>query len=217
MLTVFLSDTILASVIKSEHFKNGRFVSGTRSFNSGRFLLTNKHCIPNKFDHSDALFTLRLSILILNYQCEEGAREFSNIWYIMITISCLLTWWSNALKNLRRASNALEAFENSNSCWNKSRKPWKQLKSVLIDSNHSLVHSESVLFDDLGFNTTDGFINEGDGIITAPTIMFVSAIDKLFEKIDSRLLNRVRSGGFSYWYLLLIGWYFWFAESSDWR
>ena len=55
-----------------------------------------------------------------------------------------------------------------------------------------------MLFDDLGFNTTDGFINEGDGIITAPTIMFVAAIDKLFEKIDSRLLNRVRSGGFSY-------------------
>ena len=43
---------------------------------------------------------------------------------------------------------------------NDSRKPNQQLKSVLIDSNYQLVHSESVLFDDLGFNTTDGFINE---------------------------------------------------------
>ena len=72
------------------------------------------------------------------------------------------------------------------------------MKSVLIDSNHILVHSESVLFDDLGFNTTDGFINEGDGVITAPTIMFVAAIDKLFGKIDSELIKRVRSGGFSF-------------------
>ena len=79
---------------------------------------------------------------------------------------------------------------------NDSRKPKQQLKSVLIDSNHSLVHSESVLFDDLSFNTTDGFINEGDGVITAPTIMFVAAIDKLLEKIDSTLLKRVRSGRF---------------------
>ena len=96
---------------------------------------------------------------------------------------------------LRQTSKIRNLFRN------KSRKPWKQLKSVLIDSNHILVHSESVLFDDLGFNTTDGFINEGDGVITAPTIMFVAAIDKLFGKIDSELIKRVRSGGFSWFWL----------------
>ena len=64
---------------------------------------------------------------------------------------------------------------------------------MLIDSNHNLIHSESILFDNLGFNTTDGFINEGNGIITAPTIMFVAAMDQLLEKIDSSLLSRVRS------------------------
>ena len=46
---------------------------------------------------------------------------------------------------------------------------------------------------------------KGDGVITAPTIMFVAAIDKLLEKIDSKLLKRVRSGRFPNWCLLLIG------------
>ena len=33
---------------------------------------------------SDALITLSLSILILNSQCEEGARDGIDIWYIGI-------------------------------------------------------------------------------------------------------------------------------------
>ena len=41
------------------------------------------------------------------------------------------------------------------------------------------------------FGTTDGFINDGETIST-PTIMFVAAMDALFDKLDKRLLKRIK-------------------------
>ena len=50
-----------------------------------------KHCNPNIVDISGALFTLRLSKIILNSSNEEDVRDVSNIWVTgVITRVCLL-------------------------------------------------------------------------------------------------------------------------------
>jgi len=69
----------------------------------------------------------------------------------------------------------------------------QSLKSVLIDQNLNLVHTENVVLDDMGFGTTDGFIDDGK-TITAPALMFVKAVDTLFGKLKTtNLLTRVKS------------------------
>ena len=40
---------------------------------------------PNLVDISGALFTMNPSILILNSQCEEGARDVNYIWVTVVT------------------------------------------------------------------------------------------------------------------------------------
>ena len=42
--------------------------------------------IPNIDDISGAPITLNLTILILNFQCEEGARDGIDIWFMRIIV-----------------------------------------------------------------------------------------------------------------------------------
>ena len=50
----------------------------------------NNHYGSNIVDNSGILFSLRLSLLILNSPCEEGARGVNNIWVISLIIGRLI-------------------------------------------------------------------------------------------------------------------------------
>ena len=60
------------------------------SFHISPFQSINNDCIPNNVDLFGAVFTSSSSILILNSQFEEGAREGDNGWYGMIILGVVL-------------------------------------------------------------------------------------------------------------------------------
>ena len=55
-----------------------------RTFSRYILTFTCNHCNPNIVDISGALFISILSTLILNSQCEEGARAVKNIWVTVV-------------------------------------------------------------------------------------------------------------------------------------
>ena len=60
-----------------------------------------------------------------------------------------------------------------------------QIKAVIIDENLKVVNTEHVIFDqDLKEYRTQYGVHKGEnGRVTAPTIMWVKALDLLMEKI----------------------------------
>ena len=61
-------------MVKSTPHKNSKMAKRL-----AYFFIPYNHCDQNIGDISGALFTLSLSILILNSKYEEGARDFNNI------------------------------------------------------------------------------------------------------------------------------------------
>ena len=55
-----------------------------------------------------------------------------------------------------------------------------------------MIDCQAVRFDDLGYETTDGYIQQGNEV-GAPTLMFVEAFDALFSKLDKNLLSRTQA------------------------
>ena len=70
----------------------------------------------------------------------------------------------------------------------------QQLKCTVMNDAHEIVLEEAVNFDrDLPeFNTTHGAIQNGD-TVTSPTIMWVKAIDVLFDRLKkSPVTGKIR-------------------------
>ena len=68
---------------------NHSLTNSKNNLNSGAKIGTNhggNNTLPNIGAISGAIITLSLSSLILNSQCEEGARDGIDIWYIEIII-----------------------------------------------------------------------------------------------------------------------------------
>jgi len=66
------------------------------------------------------------------------------------------------------------------------------LKATVIDGDANVVHTEALNFSkDLSqFGTTDGVLKSEGDVVTAPSLMFVAAVDEL--------LSRMQKGGFAF-------------------
>lgn len=65
-------------------------------------------------------------------------------------------------------------------------------KAIFIDGSLKVIDCQAVRFDDLDYETSDGYIQQGNEI-GAPTLMFVEAFDVLFSKLDKNLLSRTKA------------------------
>jgi xylulokinase len=61
-------------------------------------------------------------------------------------------------------------------------------KATVIDEKGKILLEVRVIYDDLNYKTVDGVHTSGS-VVTAPTIMFVEALDKLLLKIQSSGLD----------------------------
>ncbi|CBY20495.1 unnamed protein product [Oikopleura dioica] len=68
----------------------------------------------------------------------------------------------------------------------------QQLKAIFIDDTLKVIDCQAVRFDDLDYETTDGYIQQGNEV-GAPTLMFVEAFDVLFSKLNKDLLSRTKA------------------------
>lgn len=101
------------------------------------------------------------------------------------------------LNHFRNDSNEIHIQQNKTSQWTPSPSPkdalflgldssTQGLKAIIIDASTKVVYEDGINFDkDLPHYKTSGGVYHGDGLeVTAPSLMFVEAIDLLLQRIS---------------------------------